>query len=174
MMNELEDALMAWKDVLATYNETMLLQKPAANSWSMGQLYMHLVAETSFYLTQVEACLRSPQNSERQPTAEGKAMLAANSFPDVRIEGPPTNALVQQPADKAQVIAGFDDLLNTLRMVNAQAANSSVSGKTAHPGLGYLTAAEWAQFAAMHLRHHLRQKARIDSFLATGDAEQDH
>lgn len=174
MMDELAKALMAWKDALATYNEAMLLQKPALNSWSMGQLYMHLVAETSFYLTQVDACLRSPQNSELQPTAEGKAMLAANSFPDMRIEGPSTNALVQQPAGKAQLIAGFDDLLKTLQTINAQAANSSAVGKTAHPGLGYLTAAEWAQFAAMHLRHHLQQKARIDSFLATAAAEGDH
>ncbi|RPD44179.1 DinB family protein [Paracnuella aquatica] len=174
MMDELEDALMTWKNALADYNEAMLLQKPALNSWSMGQLYMHLVAETSFYLTQVDACLRSPQNSDQQPTAEGKAMLAANSFPDMRIEGPPTNALVQQPADKAQLIAGFDDLLKTLQRVNAQAANSLAVGKTAHPGLGFLNAAEWAQFAAMHLRHHLRQKARIDSFLATHAGETEH
>jgi hypothetical protein len=38
-------------------------------------------------------------------------------------------------------------------------------GKTKHPGLNYFTAKEWLQFAGMHLRHHLKQKKRIDDFL---------
>ncbi|WP_132051895.1 DinB family protein [Pseudocnuella soli] len=174
MMDALEDALIEWKHALAQYNDVMLLQKPAEGGWSMGQLYMHLIDETSFYLTQVEACLCSLQNNEQEPTAEGKAMLAANSFPDMRIEGPPTNALVQQPAEKAQLITAFDNLLQTLQNLNAQIKGNTGIGKTTHPGLGYLNAGQWAQFAAMHLRHHLRQKARIDAFLATHANKRNH
>jgi hypothetical protein len=39
---------------------------------------------------------------------------------------------------------------------------SSGRGKAGHPGLGYFSAAEWLQFAEMHLRHHFRQKERLD------------
>ena len=39
------------------------------------------------------------------------------------------------------------------------------NGKAKHPGLNYLNASEWLQFADMHMRHHLRQKKRIDDFL---------
>jgi hypothetical protein len=38
-------------------------------------------------------------------------------------------------------------------------------GKTKYPGLNYFTAKEWLQFAGIHLRHHLKQKKRIDDFL---------
>jgi hypothetical protein len=37
-------------------------------------------------------------------------------------------------------------------------------GKTKHPGSNYFTAKEWLQFAEIHLRHHLKQKKRIDDF----------
>jgi len=42
---------------------------------------------------------------------------------------------------------------------------SSFHGKSKHPGLGFFSASEWFQFAEMHLRHHLKQKERIDRFL---------
>lgn len=44
-------------------------------------------------------------------------------------------------------------------------SKSPFKGKTKHPGLDYFSAIEWLQFAEMHLRHHLRQKKRIDHFL---------
>lgn len=160
------EALAIWRRALDQYDEGMLLHKPSDASWSMGQLYGHLVAETSFYLAQIEACLSGDQNKAQQPTPEGIAMLAANEFPDVRIEGPPSNALVQQPESRAQLVVQLDALLDTARTTTAMLQQGSMKGKTAHPGLGYLSAKEWAQFAAMHLRHHLRQKQRIDDFLA--------
>jgi len=42
---------------------------------------------------------------------------------------------------------------------------SDFKGKTKHPGLLYFNAGEWLQFATIHLRHHLRQKKRIDTLL---------
>jgi hypothetical protein len=41
------------------------------------------------------------------------------------------------------------------------------TGKSRHPGLGYFNAGEWLRFIEMHMRHHLRQKERIDAFLKT-------
>jgi hypothetical protein len=39
------------------------------------------------------------------------------------------------------------------------------TGKTKHPGLGYFDAREWLGFAEMHMRHHIRQKERIEQCL---------
>jgi hypothetical protein len=50
--------------------------------------------------------------------------------------------------------------------VDARISASSVQGKAMHPGLHYLSAREWLQFSEMHFRHHLRQKERLDAFLA--------
>ena len=45
--------------------------------------------------------------------------------------------------------------------------NHPKPGKSKHPGLGYFNAQEWFLFAEIHMRHHFRQKARIDEFLAS-------
>ncbi len=47
----------------------------------------------------------------------------------------------------------------------ASQSNSNFYGKSLHPGFRYLAADEWLQLAEMHLRHHFRQKTRIDDFL---------
>jgi hypothetical protein len=41
----------------------------------------------------------------------------------------------------------------------------NATGKTRHPGLLYFSALEWLRFAEMHMRHHFRQKKRIDEAL---------
>jgi hypothetical protein len=60
----------------------------------------------------------------------------------------------------------MSDLLN-LKMSMNNACDldfrKSISWKNKHPGLDYFNANEWLQFAEMHLRHHLRQKKRIDN-----------
>ena len=47
----------------------------------------------------------------------------------------------------------------------AQIENNKSRGKTKHPGFNYFNAIEWLQFAEMHLRHHLKQKERIEKNL---------
>jgi hypothetical protein len=49
--------------------------------------------------------------------------------------------------------------------MNVTILKSPFHGKTKHPGLGFFNANEWLQFAEMHLRHHLKQKERIEEFL---------
>jgi hypothetical protein len=34
-----------------------------------------------------------------------------------------------------------------------------------YPFLGYLNAAEWYTIAGLHMKHHLRQKRKLDKFL---------
>jgi hypothetical protein len=45
-------------------------------------------------------------------------------------------------------------------------SSASEIPKTAHPAFGFLNAREWFHLIEMHFRHHLRQKKRLDRFLA--------
>ena len=92
-------------------------------------------------------------------------MFANNEFPDARIEGPPSNKEIPQPDSIEALKVRLQQLENRASSLPALAGNSQRGGKIRHPRLGYFSAEEWLQFAGMHLRHHLRQKARIDSFL---------
>ena len=154
-----------WIKALEGYDYDQLTARPSTTSWSIGQVYMHLLGDTSFYIEQIQVCVTTNDHATDQPTPAGKIMLLNNDFPDEMLEGAPSNAFMPQPESKEQLMK---DLLNLKAAMNNAAtliSESPVHGKTRHPGLDYFNADEWLQFADMHLRHHLRQKKRIDTFL---------
>jgi hypothetical protein len=154
-----------WIKALEGYDSDQLTARPSPGSWSIGQVYMHLLDDTSFYIEQIQVCIANNDHANDQATPAGKTMLLNNDFPDEMLEGSPANAFMPQPESKDQLMR---DLLNLKAAMNNAAiliSESSFHGKTKHPGLDYFSADEWLQFADMHLRHHLRQKKRIDSFL---------
>lgn len=164
-MEDLPPALLFWIKELETYSFIQLCTKPSPTSWSLGQLYLHLIEDTYFYLEQATIAASSEEHifGEASPTA--KAMFFNNGFPDEQIEGAPSNALIPQPDSKQQVMNDLLNLKDAVRNVELLISESSIKGKSKHPGLGYFSAQEWFQFADMHFRHHLRQKKQIDYFL---------
>lgn len=165
--DELSKTLQIWIDSLQQYDEQSFLMKPTDGSWSIGQVYLHLVNETSFFIAQARTCLSSDTNSNKLASPHGLQMLNNNSFPDERIVGPPSNQLLQQPTSKNAILVGLQRLSSDIIEIKELFEQSSFRGKSKHPGLQYLDSYQWCQFAEMHLRHHFRQKARIDNHIAT-------
>lgn len=154
-----------WIKELERYNFIELCTKPSPNSWSVGQVYMHLVAETSYYIEQMKVCASNKDNAIEEASHDAKTMFLNNDLPDQIIEGAPLNANMPQPASKEQLLRCLADLKDEVNRDQRLIFESRFKGKTKHPGLNYFNASEWLQFAEMHLRHHLRQKKRIDDFL---------
>jgi hypothetical protein len=152
-----------WLDELNRYEFEQMLEKPQLDKWSLGQVYMHLIDATGFFLSQVEACLQTDDHAEDEMSEVAKAMFADDEFPDKMIEGPPSNAATPQPASKNEIIEGLENLKEKIMQLNQ--SKSTFAGKTKHPGHQYFNADEWLQYAHMHFRHHERQKGRIDVFL---------
>lgn len=139
--------------------------KPSLKSWSLGQLYIHLINDTNFYIGQIKICISTNENISKEECAAAKVLFLNNGFPDEVIEGAPSNSLIPQPDDRAQLKAGIIKFKDDINNVAALHSKSRYNGKSKHPGLGFFTADQWLQFAEMHLRHHLKQKKRIDTFL---------
>lgn len=155
-----------WIDALDQYNYLQLIAKPSVDSWSLGQLYLHLINDTGFYIEQIRICLQTNENNSEQMMPFAKSIFLENSFPDKAIQGAPSNATIPQPENNRQLILSLQKLKDEMRILKEQIAITPFAGKTKHPGLGYFSAGEWYQFAEMHFRHHLRQKKRLDIFLA--------
>jgi hypothetical protein len=154
-----------WLHELDRYTFEQILSKPAADNWSIGQLYMHLIDTTNYFLEQAMACTTSNAYATEEAHSAATAMFERNDFPDQLIEGPPSNACTPQPESKEQLISAFKQLKKEIAEVNNRLNETRFKGKTKHPGLNYFNGQQWFQFAEMHLRHHLRQKKRIDEFL---------
>ena len=158
-----------WIKDLEQYNFSQLCAKPFSNSWSLGQVYMHLINETNFYLGQVKICASANDNINEKASPDARSMFANNDFPDQAIEGPPANQYTPQPGSKDELLHALFKLKQEVNDAASLIINSSFKGKTKHPGLNYFTASEWFQFAEMHFRHHERQKKKIAAFLKASD-----
>lgn len=139
--------------------------KPAQNSWSLGQVCIHLIDSTNYFLEQITICLSNNENAKEEMAANAKTIFFNNEFPNDLIEGPSSNNETLQPNSKEEILSAFAKIKETFMYSEAQISNSVFNGKTKHPGLNYFNAKEWLQFAEMHFRHHLRQSNRIKTFL---------
>jgi hypothetical protein len=160
---QFNQTIQIWIDAVDDYSLDQLRQPPREGDWSLGQVYRHILDDTEWFVGQMREALAATENVDQEMHADAKRMFASNGFPDIQIQGPATNTFIPQPESKEELRQGLIVIQEAVNGLFGKASHSS--GKTRHPGLLYFSAGEWLQFAEMHLRHHLRQKARIDEVL---------
>lgn len=154
-----------WIDDLDHYDFGQLCTQPTINSWSIGQVYIHLIEATEYFFEQIPICLSSDDNADKEMSPKAKSMFESNEFPNMMIEGPKSNDDTCQPYSRDEILSSFEVMKASVIDMDKLISNGPFNGKTKHPGLGYFSAMEWFQFAEMHFRHHLRQKSRVEAFL---------
>ncbi|TDH28586.1 DinB family protein [Segetibacter sp. 3557_3] len=165
MNNHSNNTIKIWSGCLKDYSLEELCVPPSPGSWSMGQLYIHLVEDTSFYLQQVKRCIGTNENADKHTSPNGRFILENLRFPLEQVLGSPEHALIPQPPGKAQLVNRFTSLEAAYDLLGEAVYSSVFMGKTEHPGFGFFDAREWLLFADIHFRHHLKQKSRIDHYL---------
>ena len=165
VIDDLKKSIDAWMQSLTAYEFSALCVKPSPEQWSLGQVYMHLIENTDYFIEQAKICAAISENASEESSSEAKAMFKDNCFPNAQLEGPPENAFTPQPESKEQLINDLFRIKSDADALHVLITRSAPKGKTKHPGLNYFSATEWIQFADMHLRHHLRQKQRLETFL---------
>jgi hypothetical protein len=156
-----------WIKELEKYDFMELCTQPSSNNWSLGQVYMHLIENTEWFLEQVTISANTNDHEMEDASPAAREMFLNNNFPNAVMEGPPENANTPQPKSKEQILTDLMKLKAEIYTVGKLISETKFKGKTKHPGLRYFSASQWFQFAEMHFRHHLRQKTRIDNFLKT-------
>jgi hypothetical protein len=164
LIGDFNNIIDTWIESIQQYNFEQLCTQPGANSWSAGQVCMHLVNDTNWFVEQIKICIFNNANENETMLPFAQTMFLNNSFPDERLSNP-ANINMPQPQSKETLLQLFINLKNDMNAAAIQIENSKSKGKTKHPGFNYFNANEWLQFAEMHLRHHLKQKKRIDEFL---------
>ncbi|AYN67979.1 DinB family protein [Euzebyella marina] len=169
-MNEIErfdQTLNLWSKSLLNYPLEQLVKRPDKESWSLGQVYEHLINETNWYFDQLEGALNDLSHQDMPMSEKASELFKRGSFEDKRVK---TDPLISDNVPQPNSIESLTEKLLFLKK-RAQSlwqkmVSGNYSGKTRHPGLGYFNAHEWLAYSEMHLRHHLKQKARIDTFLS--------
>lgn len=164
-LNDLESTINYWLTVLDQYSFERVTRKYQANKWSLGQVFMHLIDSSNFFLNNANLCLESMQNRDEPLSESANNLFHKNELPNIEIEGPASNQTTPQPES-------IDAIREALKKTKALAISTMMrlqavehSGKIKHPGLGYFSATEWFQFTDIHLRHHLDQLPKIEAQL---------
>jgi GNAT superfamily N-acetyltransferase len=165
LLDDFNRILQHWITELGLYPMDQLRMKPSVTSWSLGQVYMHLVDDTNWYIEQIRICVLSNDHADGEKSPFAENLFRKNDFPDESLAGSPDNLLMPQPESKAELLKNLLTLKTNMNEAVGLISTSPFHGKTKHPGFNYFSAKEWLQFAEMHFRHHLRQKRRIDDFL---------
>jgi len=170
MFYQFEKTARLWLVSLNDYTEEQFARQPEGQ-WSIGQVYFHLVVGTErFHLRACQKCLEHrAEIVEGGKTLPGKIVFLLGSFPPAKIRVPPSDDYTpKQPQSRAEMREGLLKLIETMRTLAPQIDHASPVQKWKHPALGMLNAEEWYRLIEIHFRHHLRQKKRLDKFLAHG------
>ncbi|HEY2726442.1 MAG TPA: DinB family protein [Parafilimonas sp.] len=164
IINNFNYTIDTWLQAIQQYSFKQLCTQPDANSWSLGQVCMHLANDTNWFIEQIKNCISNNDNADETMLPFAQIMFTNNSFPDEQLTNS-ANANMPQPKNKEDLLQLFINLKKYMNDAAMQIKSSKLKGKTKHPGFNYFNANEWLQFAEMHLRHHLKQKKRIEEYL---------
>lgn len=156
-----------WIDALDDYSPKAFSAKPSPGSWSIGQVYEHLIYITGYIFKTIRYCAATNENAGAEKTSDAEWIFENNGLPDILIQGPESNRRTPEPKDIEYTRARLLALKEEIKTLEEILLNHPLPGKSEHPGLGYFNAKEWFLFAEIHMRHHFRQKARIDEYLAS-------
>lgn len=157
-----------WLSALDNYSLGELQKKPSDEQWSLGQVYTHcLGAGQGFFMRNAKKCIRGEADATDAGKNEvGEMIYQRGGFPDQRFGMPqPVAAQPPQPESVDQLRETLQVQLQKMGELAREMEGFDEKVKVSHPIFGNLNAREWYIGHAMHLNHHLRQKARIDEFL---------
>ncbi|WP_019119342.1 DinB family protein [Brevibacillus massiliensis] len=169
MLQQFESLAHYYLEEMDHYTLEEFTRKPAADEWSLGQMYNHLHdAALHMQLAAVRKCAEGSA-ATGEKTDIGKQIFAAGQFPPVRIKVPASpDYTPANPTDLESVREQFRLLIETMREVELTLSRISDDAKVEHPRFGFLNATEWFQVVCMHFQHHLRQKERLDQMIRSG------
>ena len=166
--NDFESIIKKWETALDNHTIEELQKKENQDSWSVGQVYIHLInSALEFHFKQIDICLQTNENQNQKKNFKGfLAYRLLNGFPPIKIKVPPSDAYTpKQPVSITEIKEGLKAVKQKMSKTIPLLNQSTKKGKTAHPGFNYLNAEEWYKLIVMHYKHHLRQRETIVAFL---------
>lgn len=165
-IDKFNDTLDHWTKALAGFKINQLLTKPMDGGWSMGQLYEHILEESNWYNEQIEVSLNDTGHKDEMISDVASELMIRGSFENKRIVGDPLiSENVKQPKSIEDILLRLTQLKKDTNALWERIRNNKDLGKSKHPGIGFLNGIEWIRYSEMHMRHHFRQKYRLEQEL---------
>lgn len=160
-----------WESSLDQYSQAQLNYKPSPSDWSIGQVYIHILdAGLLYMLKKVERCLIEIENLDKGLSSYGKRLFEENSFPEIEIKIPGSEKNQPlNPESKNEISDRLSSLKSAMVEMDQKLKVNPSSGKSPHRFFDYLDAYEWFHLIPIHMRHHLRQKTKLENLINVGN-----
>lgn len=158
-----DQAIEIYKDRLQHYSEVQLRHISEEGTWSIGQMYLHLIEVAFEYLENVEACAEATEEQKLGKTEAGENLFERGGFPPIKIKLPddPENT-PSNSKRKDELMQGLIQVEEKMGEWQEKADVINPNFKVKHGGFGWLNAREWFDLIDMHFRHHFRQKTELE------------
>jgi hypothetical protein len=152
-----------WLKELDFYGKNQFKKKRNEKSWSIGQIYDHLlVYSEDVNIKNIQLCMSSKEDlAKESKSIKGFFFFMFGGYLPFKYKSNPY-VEPQQPLSTEKVKDDFYRFLKLVYKVAKDIDYKKPVNKAKHPTLGYLTAEEWYKLIEMHFRHHLKQKKKID------------
>lgn len=155
---------------LKIYTEDEFFYKESEEIWSLAQMYEHITGTGfAYFLANINRCLEQRKGQiGGELTDAGSYVLYKNGFPpDKKFKRPDTETVpVIIPKTIAHYALELPKLLEELLAVIPKVEKDSGEYKTFHFYFGMLNANQWLLNTEFHFRHHLIQKAELETYYA--------
>lgn len=151
------------------YSPEEFAKSPAKDEWSMAQVYHHIALVTDQCLANAKLCAQG--KGKRKSIAVGPAIFELmGSFPPIKlkIKKVPEQVKHLYHPENITIETAITRLEQSIRKMDTAIPmidKADKSMRAEHWAGGWFNARQWYHSAEMHIRHHLRQKKRLDKFL---------
>ncbi|RTR36218.1 DinB family protein [Robertmurraya yapensis] len=159
-----------YKDNLRKYSLKQLRYISAEGTWSICQMYDHIIVVAHEYIDKVEACAVSEEEQVLGKTKSGEHLFEIGGFPPIKIKLPDElNSPPYNLDSRENLSFRLEQVRERLKQWESKVDTININYKMKHGGFGWLNAREWYDLVGMHFRHHFRQLRELEQKLETVD-----
>jgi hypothetical protein len=161
-----------WLADLEKKSEEEILLNPYKGSWSISELYDHIIrVARSYQIPNLKISLTAKAHRKKSKNVKGIVVfnlgikklpikIEMESFPEPLVDN--FTPIKQNKSDLIKDFKLFIEEVNNLKEI---LLNSSCKNKHYHPMFGDISTKDWFTIIVFHLAHHEKQKDNINKFL---------
>ncbi|WP_027395751.1 hypothetical protein [Aquimarina latercula] len=157
-----------WHSDLQSYSTEKLYHKPLTNQWCLAELYDHIIRVAKTYqLPNFQKCIEGDIKKGKRKNSIAYLIFDLSIVPSrtIKMESFPAKIVsdfTPKVLEREALENKFKEFIAETLSKEPLIKHSDKSLKHHHPFFGMINASEWFSLIEIHMRHHERQKKRLE------------
>lgn len=171
LLNLFNKEIKVWLQDLVDMDEEQLFINPAEKSWSLAEVYDHIMRVAREYqIPNMKKSLTADAERKKGKNKYGLAVFNLGIRKDIKMKmetfpQPLVEAFTPQKRDKAELLQDFREFIDEVNNLEELLDQSTKKDKQYHPMFGDINTKEWFALIELHIWQHKKQKKGILEFL---------